>query len=84
MDGVQFRVLAPGDVMAGVPIAVSGLIRDNSFSLTVTACNDVTCRTSTPRRISMWVYNNNYHKNYLGLFTKVFAQAIFAVLLLKV
>ena len=53
MDGVKFRIVAPGDVMAGMPITVSGLTRDKSFSLTVTACNDVTCRTSTPRTISM-------------------------------
>ena len=35
MDGVKFHVLAPGDVVAGVPIAVSGLTRDNSLSLHV-------------------------------------------------
>ena len=55
MDGVKFHILAPGDVVAGVPIVVSGLTRDKSFSLTVTACNDVTCRTSTPRTISTCV-----------------------------
>ena len=53
IDGIKFRVLVPGDVKAGVPITISGLTRDNSFSLTVTGCNEVTCRTSLSRRISM-------------------------------
>ena len=53
IDGAVSRVVAPGDVVAGVPVTLSGLERqDSSFSLTVTACNDVTCRTSTPRTIS--------------------------------
>ena len=52
IDGNVSRIVAPGDVMAGVPITLSGLTRDKSSSLTVTACNDVTCRTSTPRTIS--------------------------------
>ena len=53
IDHINFRRLTPSDVVAGAPITLSGLLRDNSFSLTVTACNDVTCRTSAPKRISM-------------------------------
>ena len=55
IDGSVALVLTPDRVVAGVPLTglqLAGLAQDNSFSVTVMACNNVTCRTSDANTLS--------------------------------
>ena len=49
IDGAIHRVLHPSDITGEMPLSITNLTQDASFSLTVTACNHVTCRTSESR-----------------------------------
>ena len=52
INEVVYVVLNRSDSTSEVPL--SGLSEDNTFSLSVTACNEVTCRTSSMQTISKY------------------------------